>query len=97
MAYELEWWPEADAAMDALEADASASAVVDAIHRVLDRLEGDPFNPRLGTITFHSPLYGGVCATPTRLDDWFVIWQRGPTADVLDVILVHQLDVGSQR
>jgi hypothetical protein len=94
MAYELYWRPEAEAAWNALEADPSMASVLDAIDRVLDRLEADPFDPRLGTITFKTEEYGGVCATPVRWDDWYVLWQRGMTAGRLVVILVHQLDIG---
>jgi hypothetical protein len=97
MAYELGWRPEADAAMDALEADPSMSPVVEAIDRILGRLEVDPFHPRLGTITFQTPEFGGVCATPVRHDDWYVLWQRGLTTDDLVIILIHQLDIGRQR
>jgi hypothetical protein len=97
VAYEFGWRPEADAAMDALEADPSMSAVVDAIEHTLDRLEVDPFNPRLGTVQFQSPEYGGVCATPIRMDDWYVFWQRGPTANELVIILIHPLNIGHQR
>jgi hypothetical protein len=94
MAYELDWRPEADAAMDALEADPRMSPVVEAINRVLDRLEADPFDPRLGTTAFQTPELGGVCATPVRRDEWYVLWQRGQTADHLVIILIYQLDIG---
>jgi hypothetical protein len=93
MAYEFGWRPEADQAMDALEADPGMTAVVEAIDRTLGRLEVDPFNPRLGTIQFQTPELGGVCATPVRMDDWYVLWQRGATASDLVIILIHQLDI----
>jgi hypothetical protein len=92
--YELAWWPNAAAAMDALEADPRKSAEVEAIDRVLDALEEDPFNRKLGTVPFQTSELGGVCATPVRLNDWYVIWQRGSTARSLEIILVHQLDLG---
>jgi len=79
--------------MDALEADPSMSMVVDAIDRILDRLEVDPFDPRLGTIPFQTPEFGGVCATPARRDDWYVLWQRGSTSNELVIILIHRLDL----
>lgn len=82
--------------MDALEADPGMAAAVEAIDRTLGRLEFDPFDPRLGTVQFQTSELGGVCATPVRLDDWYVFWQRGPTANELVIILVHQLDVGRQ-
>jgi hypothetical protein len=96
MVYELSWRPEANAAMDALEADPSMSIVVQAIDRTLDRLEVDPFDPRLGTIPFQTPELGGVCATPVRRDDWYVLWQRGLTSGDLVIILIHQLDLSRQ-
>jgi hypothetical protein len=94
MAYELDWRPEADAVMDALEADPRLSAVVEAVDRVLDRLEVDPYDARLGTKVFQTPEFGGVCATPVRRDDWYVLWQRGEVANQLVIILIHQLDLG---
>jgi|SRR5215471_811153 len=94
MVYELGWRPEADAAMDVLEADPSLSAVVEAIDRTLDRLEVDPYDARLGTKVFQTPEFGGVCATPVRRDDWYVLWQRGKVANQLVIILIHQLDLG---
>lgn len=93
MEYELLWRPEADGAMETLEADPSLSAVVEAIDRTLDRLEVDPYDPRLGTKAFQSPEFGGVCATPVRQDDWYVLWQRGEAANQLVIILIHQLDI----
>jgi hypothetical protein len=79
--------------MDALEADPTMTTVVEAIDRTIGRLEIDPFDPRLGTIQFRTPEFGGVCATPVRLDDWYVLWQRAAIADNLVIILVHQLDI----
>ncbi len=38
--------------------------------------------------------YGGICATPIRIDDWYVFWQRSPEPGVLEIVLVHQLPVG---
>jgi hypothetical protein len=34
---------------------------------------------------------GGVCATPVGLDDWYIIWQRGEDAKLVEVILVNYL------
>jgi hypothetical protein len=70
------------------------SAVVAAVDRVLDDLEADPFNRKLGTVAFQTPELGGVCATPGRLDDWYGIWQRGQTGRSVEIILIHRLDVG---
>jgi len=79
--------------MEALEADPSLSAVAEAIDRTLDRLEADPYDARLGTKAFQTPEFGGVCATPARRDDWYVLWQRGEAANQLVIILIHQLDL----
>src|SRR5579875_2277963 len=94
MPYDLGWRPEADEAMTTLEADPSKTAVVEAIDRTLMRMEADPFDPRLGTIPFRSPELGGVYATPIRLDDWYILWQRGSGTRELVIILIHQLNVG---
>jgi hypothetical protein len=93
MAYELGFWPPADAAMKKLEDDPAMSSVLAAVNRILDRLERDPFDPRLSTRAFVSQEYGGVNATAVREGDWYVLWQRGPDATTIDVILVHELAV----
>jgi hypothetical protein len=49
---------------------------------------------RLGTKVFQTPEFGGVCTTPVRRDDWYVLWQRGEVANQLVIILIHQLDLG---
>lgn len=80
--------------MEVLEGDPSMSAVLEAVDRTLDRLEADPYDARLGTKAFQSPELGGVCATPVRRDDWYVLWQRDEAASQLVIILIHQLDLG---
>ena len=95
MAYEIAgWWPAADEAMGRLENDSGRSAVVDAVNRTLDRLEDDPFNPRLGTTDFRSEESGGVCATPARVGDWYVFWQSGPAKNTIEIVLIHELPLG---
>jgi hypothetical protein len=69
------------------------SAVLQAVERTLERLSADPYDRRLGTAAFQTPELGGVCTTPARIDDWYVIWQRGPETKVLEIVLVHQLPV----
>jgi hypothetical protein len=93
MAYSLDYTEEADDALDALEADPSAAPALQAIYRTLNLLADDPFDPRLGTVPFVTPDFGGVCATPARYDDWYVIWQRGPEPQSVDVIAVARLPV----
>lgn len=93
MACELVWRPEAETAMDALQADPGLSAVLEAVDRALDRLEVDPYDARLGTNQFQTPELGGVCATSVRRDDWYVLWRRGDVANQLVIILIHQLDL----
>jgi hypothetical protein len=91
---DLVYWPDAYAALDELAADPGMSAVLQAVERTLDRLRSDPFDRRLGTSVFQTMGYGGICATPIRIDDWYVFWQRSPEPGVLEVVLVHRLPVG---
>ena len=93
--YELAFWPAADAALDELAADPELSVILDAVERTLGRLAVDPFDRRLGTSAFQTPELGGINATPTRIDDWYVFWQRGPEARMLEIVLIHQLSVDS--
>jgi len=88
---EFDYWPDADAAMDAMEADPTMRAVLEDVERTLDRLSADPCDRRLGTTVFQSPELGGVSATPTRLGDWYVFWQRSAEPGVLEVVLIHEL------
>ena len=62
-----------------------------AVERVEERLEADPFSNRLGTKAFITEQLGGVSATPARLDDWYVLWQRGAEQGVIEILLVHQI------
>jgi hypothetical protein len=89
----LYFWPDADTAMGSLATDASAAGVYDAVARVLRKLSADPFSKRLGTALFKSPELGGICATPVRVDDWYVFWQRSPELGAVEVVLIHQLPV----
>lgn len=93
MACELSYWAAADEALSKLEADPDPAMVpvLRAVDRVLASLAEDPFNPRLGTIGFMTEELGGISATPTRLDDWYVLWQRGPEPGAIEIVLVHQL------
>lgn len=91
--YDLAFWPAADAAMDRLAADPSKSGVLEAVKRTLDRLSADPYDRRLRTAAFQTPELGGISATPVRVDDWYVLWQRAPEPKVLDIVLIHELHV----
>ena len=93
MACELLLRPEAEEALDRLAAEPHLSDVLAADERTLDRLAVDPFDRRLGTTAFQSPIYGGISATPVRMDDWYVFWRRGTRPRTLVVILIHQLPV----
>ena len=64
-----------------------------AVKRVEERLEADPFSYRLGTKAFITEQLGGVSATPARLDDWYLLWQRGAEQDVIEILLVHQIRI----
>jgi len=81
------------AALDELAADPTMSAVLDAVERTLDRLSAAPYERRLGTAGFQTPELGGISATPVRVDDWYVFWQRGPEPRVLDIVLIQPLSV----
>jgi hypothetical protein len=89
----LYFWPDAGTAMDALAGDADATGLYAAVARVLRLLSADPFSRRLGTALFTSPQLGGICATPVRIDDWYVLWQRSPDPGALEIVLIHQLPV----
>ena len=53
MPYELLYSPAAAASLDTLEADPMMAKALEAVNDLLDRLEDDPFDRRLGTISFH--------------------------------------------
>lgn len=93
MVYELLFYPAADEALARLERDQSISEVLVAVNRTLDRLEHDPYEPRLGTRAFVTDEYGGVRATPARAGSWYVIWQPGEIGHTIEVILVHPREV----
>jgi len=89
--YELLYTAEADEALDMLEGDPRMATVLRAVDRTLVRLAADPFNPRLGTIPFITEPLGGVCATSAGIDDWYVIWQRAPEPETIDIIAIIQI------
>ena len=89
----IDYWPAAQAVIDDLEADSAKAAVLDAVNRTIDSLVADLMDRRLGTKLFMTEEFGGVSATPVRLDDWFIFWQRGPEPGVLDIVAIAQLDI----
>jgi hypothetical protein len=89
--FDLDYWPAADAALTALENDPAMVPVLRCVERTLVQLATDPFSPRLGTIPFTTEELGGVNATPARIDDWYVLWQRGPEPRTIEIILIHPL------
>lgn len=91
MTYRLLYWPAAVEVLDRLERDPAMAEVRQAVERVEERLEADPFSYRLGTKAFITEQLGGVSATPARLDDWYVLWQRGAEQGVIEILLVHQI------
>jgi hypothetical protein len=91
MAYDLDYWPAADDALTRLERDPKMAHALDAADRTLAKLASDPFDRRLGTTSFQSEELGGVCVTPTRLGDWYVVWQRGPQQGLIDIINVLEI------
>jgi hypothetical protein len=93
MSHEIAYWPPADDALSRLENTPALAPALRAVERTLLRLAEDPFSPRLGTTAFMTKEYGGVSATPTRVDDWYVFWQRGPEGRIIEIVLIHQLRV----
>jgi hypothetical protein len=93
MAHEIFYWPLAYEARRKLESDPAMTPVFRAVERIEDRLAADPFCPRLGTTAFMTPELGGICATPARIDDWYLIWQRGPEGKVVEIVAIHQLRI----
>lgn len=89
MPVELLWWPAADETLTRLERK-DDSPVRAGMHRTLGRLELDPFDPRLRTRQFTTEPYGHVRATPA-VEDWFVLWQVGPEAGAIEIVLLAEL------
>jgi hypothetical protein len=89
----IDYWPAAQVVIDDLEADPVRAAILDAVNRTIDRLVADLMDRRLGTKLFMTEELGGLSATPVRLDDWFIFWQRGPEPGGLDIVAIAQLDV----
>lgn len=71
------------------------SAVVNAVNKTLDRLERDPYDPRLGTTIFQSEEFGGVSATPISVGDWYLFWQPGTARSTIEIVLVPELPRGT--
>lgn len=90
----FDYWPAAQDVLDELAAHANHAPALEAINRTLARIAADPYDRRLGTTAFMSPEFGGISATPTRYDSWYIFWQRGPEPTILDIVLIEQLDVG---
>ena len=93
MPYQLLWWPDADAAIAALENDPNRSAGLQAVRITLGRLEIDPFAARLGTRQFQTTEFGHIRATPCRFDDWYVLWQVGQANDEIEIVMVAELSL----
>lgn len=96
MPYDLAWWPQADEAYARLENDPGRSEVLRAVNRVLDRLEVDPSDPRLGSTIFQSPEYRGVAATQVGTGDWTVFWRYGAEGGIVEIVLIHELPLGAR-
>ncbi len=90
MDYEILYWPDADEALARLESDPAKAPVLRAVDRAMVRLADDPFNPRLGTIAFMTDELGGISATPARIDEWYILWQRGEPG-VIEIVAILEL------
>lgn len=93
MSYELLFWPLADEVLSKLEGSQSMSNVLAGVNRTLDRLSNDPYEPRLATRSFVTEQYGGVRATPVRVDTWYILWQPGESPRSIEIILIHAMDL----
>ncbi len=91
MPYKLLIWPAAAESLARLRKDPALAPALRAVERTRQRLEADPFSPRLGTVPFMTDELGGVSATPAGLDDWYIFWQRGAEPRTLYVVEVDQL------
>jgi hypothetical protein len=89
--FELAFWPQADEALTRLENDPGLSSALSAVNRVLDRLEEEPTDLRLGNTLFKTPEYGNVSAADARCEGWYVPWKPGPEEHVIDVVAIAQL------
>jgi hypothetical protein len=96
MIQDFDYWPDAQAVRDELATDETLADVHEAVNRTLARLAANPYDRLLGTKAFVTPELGGINATPIRLDDWYIFWQRGPEPTVLDIVLIEQLDIGRE-
>ena len=83
---ELWFDPEADAALEALDADPSRSVMSQRIKDVLDLLESDPGDARLRRVRFHRPALWCVTVFAAE-EEWAILWEPHPTA--ADVVLVQ--------
>ena len=92
VAYSIYYWPAAAAALTRLETDLLKADELRAVDRTLIRLAEDPFSPRLGTTSFMTEPLGGINATPVRVDEWYVIWQRGEPGSI-EIVDVRELPV----
>jgi len=92
VAYSIYYWPAADAALTRLETDPLKADVWRAVDRTLIRLAEDPFSPRLGTTSFMTEPLAGINATPVRVGEWYVIWQRGEPGSI-EIVDVRELPV----
>ena len=89
--YTINYWPAADDALSELEKDPAKAEELRAVDRTLLQLAEDPFNPRLGTTMFMTEPLGGINATPTAFNDWYIIWQRSPEPGEIAAVQIVQL------
>lgn len=97
MIEQFDYWPAAQVVLDELAAHSNGAPALDAISRTLARIAAAPYDRKLGTTVFQTEAYGGISATPTRYDNWYIFGQRGPEPTILDIVLIEQLDVGREH
>lgn len=94
MAGMTELWfdPEADAALEAVEADHSRRELCSRLHDVLDTLEADPGDPSVRRHRFQRPALWCVTVS-TRSDNWVILWEPHPAR--AGIVMVHYVGPAS--
>lgn len=77
-----------------LVADPAQAGLLDAVDRILDRLDADPSDQSLSRHIMQTPVWERLCVVVARGpdDDWLVGWQYGDD----DVPVVRYLGPGAQ-
>lgn len=71
-----------------LQQDEDRASLCDAVEAILDKLEQDPGDPKLGTTMFRTSGLEHVRSTPVRQDEWVLIWQLGEGPSTINLIWI---------